>query len=153
MFSFRKNRVSSSLEDYLEVIYHLTSKNQIARAKEISSSLKVANSSVSGALQNLSAKGLINYAPYEVITLTTEGEIYAKEIVKCHEILSDFFTNILLIDKKSAEKAACKMEHAVTSDILEQFIKFIEFIKEFPCEEQEFVKAFSDYCKLNQNIK
>ncbi len=153
MFSCRKNRISSSLEDYLEVIYHLISKNKIARAKEIASNLNVANSSVSGALHNLKEKGLINYAPYEVITLTTEGEIYAKEIVRCHEILSDFFTNILLIDKKSAEKAACKMEHAVTSDILEQFIKFIEFIKQSPCEEKEFVKAFSDYCNLNQNIE
>ena len=64
--------LSSNMEDYLEAIYHISSKKQAARAKDISDRLKVNKSSVTGALRSLSEKGLVNYAPYDLITLTVE---------------------------------------------------------------------------------
>jgi DtxR family Mn-dependent transcriptional regulator len=54
---------SSSLEDYLEAIYHIVHEKQAARAKDIVERLGVKNSSVTGALRVLSGKGLINDAP------------------------------------------------------------------------------------------
>jgi DtxR family Mn-dependent transcriptional regulator len=62
--------LSASLEDYLEVIAHIITEKQVARAKEIAAALKVSRSSVTEAFRSLAKKGLINYAPYEVITLT-----------------------------------------------------------------------------------
>ena len=56
-------------------------------------------SSVIGALRSLSEKGLVNYAPYDLITLTAEGEQVAKEVVRRHETLKDFFMKILLLDE------------------------------------------------------
>ena len=66
--------LSSNMEDYLEAIYHISSEKQAARAKDISDRLKVNKSSVTGALRSLSEKGLVNYAPYDIITLTAVGE-------------------------------------------------------------------------------
>ena len=79
--------LSESLEDYLEAIFHIESKKQAARAKDIAQRLNVKNSSVTGALHSLSEKGLINYAPYDLITLTPKGKTVANGVVRRHEAL------------------------------------------------------------------
>ena len=66
--------VSAAMEDYLEAIFHLVVEKQVARARDIAEGLKVSRSSVTGALQSLAEKGLVNYEPYEVITLTRKGK-------------------------------------------------------------------------------
>ena len=66
-------KVSASLEDYLEAIYHTVEAKGAARAKDIVMRLGVHNSSVTQALRSLSEKELINYAPYDVITLTDKA--------------------------------------------------------------------------------
>ena len=85
--------LSSNMEDYLEAIFHISQKKQAARAKDIADRLKVNKSSVTGALRSLSEKGLVNYAPYDIITLTTKGKRLAIEIVRRHDALKEFFIN------------------------------------------------------------
>jgi DtxR family Mn-dependent transcriptional regulator len=55
----------------------------------------VHNSSVTQALRSLSEKKLINYAPYDVITLTDAGEALALGVVRRHETLSKFLNHVL----------------------------------------------------------
>jgi len=55
--------LSASLEDYLEVIFHLEKSNRVARAKDIADQMNVQRASVTGALKALAGKGLINYSP------------------------------------------------------------------------------------------
>lgn len=124
--------LSASMEDYLEAIFHVVAEKQAARAKDIAQRLKVNNSSVTGALRALSEKGLINYAPYDVITLTPEGRQLAEEIVRKHEALKDFFVTILHISEEEAEMAACGMEHAVSPNILDRLLRFTEFLEICP---------------------
>ena len=106
--------LSSNMEDYLEAIFHISQAKQAARAKDIADRLMVNKSSVTGALRSLSEKGLVNYAPYDIITLTTKGKKLAVEIVRRHEALKEFFIKILLIDKDEAEETSCRVEHAVS---------------------------------------
>ena len=61
--------LSASLEDYLEAILHLVTEKQVARSRDIAKRLRVNRSSVTGALQALAKKGLVNYEPYEAVTL------------------------------------------------------------------------------------
>jgi DtxR family Mn-dependent transcriptional regulator len=140
-------KLSSSLEDYLEAIFHILSEKQAVRAKDISDRLHVKNSSVTGALRSLAEKGFINYAPYDVITLTTKGKHLAEDIVRRHEALLDFFVNVLGVDRYEAEIAACKMEHNLSGPILDKLICFMEFIDICPRSGQEWIKGFRYYCK------
>ena len=80
--------LSSSLEDYLEAIFHIVGEKQAARAKDIAKRLKVNNSSVTGALRSLAEKGMINYAPYDVITLTTKGQKLAEDVVRRYQTIA-----------------------------------------------------------------
>lgn len=144
--------LSASLEDYLEAIFHIVRQKQAARAKDISSRLKVGRSSVTGALHALAERGLINYAPYDLITLTDKGQAAAVDVVRRHEILRDFFVRVLSIEDPQADEAACRMEHAISEPILERFLEFIEFVERCPRGGTKWIEGFGYYCK-NHGIK
>jgi len=145
--------LSASLEDYLEAIYHLVAEKQAARVKDISKRLKVNYSSVTGALKALSERKLVNYAPYELVTLTPQGEVLARDVVRRHEVLSDFFVKVLAIDEKHADESACKMEHAVSPKILERFVEFVEFVDTCPRGGTKWIKGFGYHCDHDDTME
>ncbi len=138
--------LSASLEDYLEAIFQIIRDKQAARAKDIGKRLKVSRSSVTGALHALAERELINYAPYDVITLTDKGKVVAEDVVRRHEVLRDFFVKVLAVDSKSADEAACRMEHAIPEAILERFLEFVEFVERCPRGGSSWIKGFGYYC-------
>ena len=94
--------LSESLENYLEIILDLEKTQKVARVKDIAQKMGVLRGTVTGALKNLSEKGLINYEPYSFITLTKNGTAIAREITRRHEIIKKFLENVLLLDSQKA---------------------------------------------------
>ncbi len=139
-------QLSASLEDYLEAIFRIVQEKQAARAKDIGNRLKVSRSSVTGALHALAERELINYAPYDVITLTDRGRSVAEDVVRRHEVLRDFFVKVLAVGPANAESAACEMEHAIPDAILERFVEFVEFVERCPRGGSKWIKGFGYYC-------
>ena len=125
-------KLSASLEDYLEVIFHVANDKGAARARDIGARLRVAPPSVTAALKLLADKDLINYVPYDVITLTAQGHRVVSDVIHRHEALRDFLTNVLDVSADQAEPAACKMEHAVPTDIIERLINFTGKVRKCP---------------------
>ncbi len=138
--------LTASLEDYLEAIFHIIAEKQAVRPKDIARRLNVSNASVTGALRALSEKDLINYAPYDVITLTPTGTSAATDVVRRHEVLKDFFVNVLAVKEHDADEAACLMEHSIPRIILERFIQFAEFIEVCPRGGAKWVAGFRHHC-------
>ena len=139
-----KNRLSSTLEDYLEAIYRLESQNRAARVRDIANYLGVAKSTVNAALKSLSAKGLIAYEPYQLIILTERGKEQALEIVLYHEVMRHFLSDILAIDRERAERVACEMEHAVDRDVIERFVCFLALMENSDGEEESWIHKFRE---------
>ncbi len=135
-------QLSASLEDYLEAIYNIISEKQVARGKDIAASLNVSGASVTEALRSLSKKGLINYAPYEAISLTDEGKEIAKDVVRRHNGLKKFFVTVLGIQEDIAESGACRVEHAAPQEIIDQMINFIRFLELHPTESKKIIREF-----------
>ncbi|MCK9996100.1 MAG: metal-dependent transcriptional regulator [Candidatus Krumholzibacteria bacterium] len=127
-----ESQVSSSLEDYLEAIYHIAEAKGAARAKDLVMRLGVHNSSVTQALRSLSEKKLVNYAPYDVITLTDSGQDIALDVVKRHETLSEFLNKVLGLPEDEADEGACRMEHAINAQIFDRLVKFVEYFENCP---------------------
>ncbi len=119
-------QITPSQEDYLEAIYHTVKAKGAARAKDVGLAMGVHGSSVTQALRALAQKKLINYAPYDVITLTKDGMTVAKDVVKRHETLAKFLHSVLGLDEKAADEGACRMEHAIDGEILQRLVKFVE---------------------------
>jgi len=139
--------LSASQEDYLEAIYHIVEEKGEARGKEIAARLSVSGPSVTEALRGLAARGLINYTPYEAITLTSKGLAAAEDVVRRHQSLKQFFVEVLAIDDELAELAACRVEHAAPPEIIDRMVLFIKFLECCPRGGTEFVTGFRDFCR------
>lgn len=122
-------KLSVSLEDYIEEIYIQVLRNGQAKVTEIANKLNVKKASVTGALNLLLERKLINYAPYSPITLTSEGEEVAKNILAKHENLTSFFVKVLGAEKSEAAEIACKMEHIVPQKIFDNMLKLTDFVE------------------------
>ena len=120
--------LSATQEDYVETIFRLAEENRVARVKDIAAHLGVHKSSVTGALRSLSEMGLVNYEPYGYITLTAVGEQRARRVLRRHEDLQSFLTEVLGLDDGTAEDAACKMEHTLPDPVVDRFIDFDDYI-------------------------
>jgi len=140
-----RRKLSASLEDYLEAIHHIESEKGAARAKDIAERVGVSRPSVTGALKTLAERELVNYAPYDVITLTAGGKAAAKDVVRRHTVLREFFTKVLAAGEQEANEAACKMEHAVPPAILQRFVEFAKYIDEDRGHVRDHIAQFAAY--------
>lgn len=143
----QNKRLTASQEDYLEAIYEISKEKMAARAKDIAEHLDVRASSVTSALRTLSAMKLINYAPYDLITLTDKGHKAAKEVVGRHHALKKFLVDVLGVDNPEADEAACRMEHSVPNAIVERLIKYAEYVETCPKGGITWDSGFGFYCK------
>ncbi|MEN6385740.1 MAG: metal-dependent transcriptional regulator [Phycisphaerales bacterium] len=141
-------QLSESLEDYLEAIYNLSRAGKVARSRDIAQILDVACASVTGALKLLSQRGLIDYEPYGNIYLTEKGLQQAQSVVRRHNIIESFFVNVLGVDKKTAQQAACKAEHALGPIVISRLSSFTDFSSYYIENESDFISDFQKYCRL-----
>ena len=121
--------LTPTLEDYLRAIYDIERRQKAARPKDVSRAQNVAGSTVTAALQSLAEKGMINYQPYELITLTERGLEKAGDLATRHHIVRNFLEGILGLQAEEAEATTCDMEHAVNRQALERFVCFLAFMQ------------------------
>ena len=149
--SNKSHSLSASLENYLEAIYHLIEENKVARSKDIAKKLEINRSSVTGGLQALKSRGLINYEPYEFITLTEEGRSIAASVVHRHNTLKEFFIEVLSIDEDEADEAACRMEHGISKNIANRLMDFAHYFKICPNAGVKWVEGVGYTCASGSN--
>ena len=140
-------QLSASLENYLETILDIYEEKQEIKATDIAKRSNVSKASVTEALRALAGKGLINYTPYENITLTSCGTDRAKKIMLKHKVLYDFLNGFLEIEKNEAMENACKIEHVISENVLNKFICFLEFNNINCVQKSEYIKDFHLFCK------
>ena len=151
MFSSKVYNLSASLEDYLEAIFNLTRESNVTRGKDIAAGLGVARPSVTGALRMLAKRGLVNYQPYGLISLTRAGQARAAAVARKHDIIKSFFADVLGIEAESAAKAACRTEHALGKHIISKLTLFIEFVTQ---ERQKGENLVADFDRFHsQKLK
>ena len=137
--------LSATLEDYLEAMARLIDERGLARVRDIAAALSVHKSSVTTALRSLSEKGLIDYAPYEVATLTPQGAQVARRIRDRHEVIRGFLVHVLSVEERTADANACRMEHDLDREVLERLRHFAEFVRRCPHCGEERLQAFQAY--------
>lgn len=118
--------MQESGENYLETILILRERNGTVRSIDIANELGYAKPSVSRAVKLLEKKGLIVMEHNGELVLTEKGLEMASAIYERHRIISEFFVDILGVDKISADMDACRIEHVISET---SFNKIKEFIK------------------------
>lgn len=143
-------RLTASLEDYLETIYQIIADREAVKPRDIAKRMKVSGASVTGALHALKEKGLIRYAPYDVITLTPEGKAAARDVVRRHEVLRDFFVKVLAVESHEADEAACRMEHSIPANLLERFVSFLDYVEGCPQGGALWIEGIGYLCRREE---
>ena len=121
-------KISSSLEDYLEAIAEIIEANGHAHTNDIADRLHVKMPSVTSALQTLAAKGLIRYQSHSPVVLTAAGSERAAVIRLRHAAFSNFFREILKLPPEEANDTACKVEHLVCEKVMSRFVTLTDAI-------------------------
>jgi len=114
------------VEEYLEAIYDIAGSSGTAKTSAIAKCLKVAPASVTGELQSLAEKNLINYEPYRGATLTDAGREIAEKIKRRHRLLEVFLTDVLKIRRENVHDEACRMEHVISAETECALCKMLE---------------------------
>jgi Mn-dependent DtxR family transcriptional regulator len=83
-------KLTSALEDYLEMTYRLCTENDYARVGKLSGLLNVKPSSASKMIAKLAGLGYLEYDRYEIIRLTDAGREIGESLLKRHETAETF---------------------------------------------------------------
>src|SRR5438309_9918816 len=78
--------LTRSVEDYLKVIYHLSSQGGFAATSDIAAMLDLAPPSVSGMGKRLSEAGLIEHVPDRGVQRAAHGRRAALRVIRRHRV-------------------------------------------------------------------
>ena len=112
---------SSSIEDYVKVIYGFTEwQDKPITSSQLAQRLGVANSSVSEMVRKLKDQGLVDHKPYSAITLTPAGIRLALSMVRRHRLIETYLVQELGYSWDEVHDEAELLEHAVSDTFIER---------------------------------
>jgi DtxR family Mn-dependent transcriptional regulator len=112
-------------ENYLKSIYHLLNHSHSASTNEIAAAIGTKAASVTDMLKKLSEKRLINYARYQGVTLTSEGEKIALHIIRKHRLWEHFLVEKLNFKWDEVHDMAEELEHISSVELINRLDKFM----------------------------
>lgn len=116
---------SVAVEDYIKQIWKLTSAGRRATTKAIAERLKLGHGTVTGMLQQLAGRGLVQYKPYHGVQLTDSGERLALKIIRRHRLLELFLVRTLGLGWHDVHNDAERLEHAVSDQLIQHIDDFL----------------------------
>ncbi len=124
--------LSHEAEEYIEAIYKLQKRSGVAKTKELTEELKVVPGSITNTITHLERHGLVIHTPYRGVRLTAEGEKLALKIIRRHRLAERFLTDLLEAEWSDVHESACRLEHALTEDVLSLLEKRLGYPKFCP---------------------
>ena len=106
-------------EDYLKAILILQKQNHAVRSLDVAEMLSVTKPSVSRAMKFLREGGFLTMDADKRISLTEAGREAAEQVFEKHRVLTECLVT-MGVDPGIAEKDACRMEHLISPETLEQ---------------------------------
>lgn len=115
-----------SEENYLKTIYHLTTiLDSEVSTNAIAEKMETKASSVTDMLKKLADKNLINYKKYQGVSLTNEGELMAKMIVRKHRLWEVFLVEKLQFSWDEVHDIAEQLEHIKSEQLVNKLDDFL----------------------------
>ena len=113
-------------ENYIKSIYHLSNaETSVVSTNNISEFINTKASSVTDMLKKLSEKELINYKPYQGVTLTPKGRSAALRIIRRHRLWEVFLVEKLQFKWDEVHELAEELEHIKSELLTERLSEFL----------------------------
>ena len=115
-----------SEENYLKTIYHLiNSSDKEVSTNSIAESIETKASSVTDMLKKLAEKDLVNYVKYQGVSLTANGLLAAKMIVRKHRLWEVFLVEKLDFSWDEVHDIAEQLEHIKSEKLINKLDDFL----------------------------
>ena len=115
-------RLSKSREDYLEAILMITKSKGSCLSVDIANHLSITKASVCVAVKNLEFDGYITRDGND-IKLTDKGKKIAGSVFEKHLFITEMLVDVG-VNKKTAERDACLMEHNISNESYQKLKKW-----------------------------
>jgi DtxR family Mn-dependent transcriptional regulator len=142
--------LSPNMEMYLKTILRLGKNDQPVRVKAIAEALGVKMPSVSGALRQLKAKGLVLHPAYGAVRLSARGKRAAGSVNQRYEVLRRFFIDVLNLDNRHADRDACEIEHVVSPETMRRLAAFLDYMTRCRLDVEQVIDHFHEYLGWRQ---
>ena len=111
---------ASQREDYLEAIQLFTDKNsRPPRVQELATEQGNAGADINADLMQLVSAGDLRLHD-DTIVLTDQGRHLGRRVIKKHETLQCFLSEMLGMDRSSASDEACTLEHSISDETIDR---------------------------------
>jgi Mn-dependent DtxR family transcriptional regulator len=117
-------QITSSMEDYLEMISRMLKTKEVVRISELAEKLHVKPSSASKMAGNLKYFGLVIFEKYGYIKLTDAGEALGEYLLYRHDVLDKFlrFVN----NSENETEQVEKIEHFLNEKTIRNIERLVK---------------------------
>lgn len=125
----RERHLTVANEDYLECMVRIESEigeGAGVRSVDIANQLDVSKASVNKAVAALKSQGLVDQSHYGKVMLTDEGRAIGEAVWYRHRLLRTFLMRELGVPYQRADSEACMMEHALSEDTMDRWLRYLE---------------------------
>ena len=109
-----KKILTSAHEDYLKAIYLLMAEGQKVNNSALANELEVSPASTTNMVKKLAELELVEYEPYQSITLTAAGRQVALEVLRHHRLLELYLHQKLNLPWDQIHAEADRLEHVIS---------------------------------------
>ena len=109
--------LSEATQDYVKEIHKLRLEGRRATTSAIAERMGVRPSSATAMLKKLAGLGLVDYAPYKGVELTSTGERVALEVIRHHRLLEQYLAEALGIPLDEVHSEADRLEHVLSEEL------------------------------------
>ena len=115
-------------ENYLKAIYKIgETNNSAAQTTEISVAINTTTASVTDMLKKLAEKKIVHYEKYHGVTLTDEGLLTARALIRKHRLWEVFLCEKLGYRWDECHDMAEQLEHIRSEDLSERLDSFLNY--------------------------
>jgi DtxR family Mn-dependent transcriptional regulator len=116
-----------SEENYLKAIYHLEKQiNDAVSTNAIAEQIDTKASSVTDMVKKLAEKELANYIKYQGVSLTEEGRLTARSVIRKHRLWETFLVNKLNFSWDEVHEIAEQLEHIKSEKLINKLDDFLD---------------------------
>lgn len=122
--------ISQTEENYLKAIFKISEKEgKAASTNAISNEIKISAASVTDMLKRLAKKDLIHYKRHKGVTLTSEGDRIARQLIRKHRLWEVFLLEKLNFSWDEVHEIAEQLEHIHSPELVTRLDQFLGYPK------------------------
>ena len=108
------------MEDYLKAIYQLATQAEKVSTSGLAQRMTCSAASVTNMLQKLSELRLVEYTPYQGVSLTAAGKKIALEVIRHHRLIELYLMEVLGYSWDKVHAEADRLEHVISEEFEEK---------------------------------